>query len=218
MGDDYVDEKIEQYERKLKQAEKAGKHNKAKKYAEKLERLRAEATDGRRYTRTRPPDAALGDAPGAACSGGGGARFRAPASRDDRGGVIARPRIASRDPRLRTRRRRRQRARRRTTSSDRGAYEEPIERSCGRGYARLTLVVYILCCISSGVRNWNQNQTKPNHKKNITQAGTHPSLGTSRGTGFELIVPLRSGPGTGSRSTMTRSTRQPYIAPLPSQS
>ena len=26
MGDDYVDEKIEQYERKLKQAEKAGKH------------------------------------------------------------------------------------------------------------------------------------------------------------------------------------------------
>ena len=27
MGDDYVDEKIEQYERKLKQAEKAGKHH-----------------------------------------------------------------------------------------------------------------------------------------------------------------------------------------------
>lgn len=45
MGDDYVDEKIEQYERKLKQAEKAGKHNKAKKYAEKLERLRAEAAE-----------------------------------------------------------------------------------------------------------------------------------------------------------------------------
>ena len=45
MGDDYVDEKIEQYERKLKQAEKAGKHHKAKKYAEKLERLRAEAAE-----------------------------------------------------------------------------------------------------------------------------------------------------------------------------
>ena len=29
---DYISEKIEQYERKLKQAEKAGKHNKAKKY------------------------------------------------------------------------------------------------------------------------------------------------------------------------------------------
>ena len=29
---DYMSEKIEQYERKLKQAEKAGKHNKAKKY------------------------------------------------------------------------------------------------------------------------------------------------------------------------------------------
>ena len=42
---DYVSEKIEQYERKLKQAEKAGKHNKAKKYQEKLERLRAEATE-----------------------------------------------------------------------------------------------------------------------------------------------------------------------------
>ena len=57
------------------------------------------------------------------------------------------------------------------------------------------------------------------HKKDITQeAGTHPSRGTSRGTGFELIVPLRSGPGTGSRSTMTRSTRQPNIAPRPSQS
>ena len=36
---DYISEKIEQYERKLKQAEKAGKHNKAKKYQEKLERL-----------------------------------------------------------------------------------------------------------------------------------------------------------------------------------
>ena len=33
------------YERKLKQAEKAGKHHKAKKYAEKLERLRAEAAE-----------------------------------------------------------------------------------------------------------------------------------------------------------------------------
>ena len=42
---DYISEKIEQYERKLKQAEKAGKHNKAKKYQEKLERLRAEATE-----------------------------------------------------------------------------------------------------------------------------------------------------------------------------
>ena len=41
---EYISEKIEQYERKLKQAEKAGKHNKAKKYQEKLERLRAEAT------------------------------------------------------------------------------------------------------------------------------------------------------------------------------
>ena len=30
---DYISEKIEQYERKLKQAEKAGKHHKAKKYA-----------------------------------------------------------------------------------------------------------------------------------------------------------------------------------------
>ena len=30
---DYISEKIEQYERKLKQAEKAGKHNKAKKYS-----------------------------------------------------------------------------------------------------------------------------------------------------------------------------------------
>ena len=29
MGDDYLDEKIIQYERKLKQAEKAGKHHKA---------------------------------------------------------------------------------------------------------------------------------------------------------------------------------------------
>ena len=73
MGEDYISEKIDQYERKLKQAEKAGKHNKAKKYAEKLERLRAEATDGRRYTRTRPPDAALGDALGATREGGGGA-------------------------------------------------------------------------------------------------------------------------------------------------
>ena len=45
MGDDYLDDKIEQYERKLKQAEKAGKHHKAKKYAEKLERLRAEAAE-----------------------------------------------------------------------------------------------------------------------------------------------------------------------------
>ena len=45
MGDDYIDEKIEQYERKLKQAEKAGKNNKAKKYQEKLERLRAEAAE-----------------------------------------------------------------------------------------------------------------------------------------------------------------------------
>ena len=52
------------------------------------------------------------------------------------------------------------------------------------------------------------------HKKDITQATTQPSRGTSRGTGFELIVPLRSGPGTGSRSTMTRSTCQPYIAPV----
>ena len=42
---DYISEKIEQYERKLKQAEKAGKHNKAKKYQEKLERLRAEAAE-----------------------------------------------------------------------------------------------------------------------------------------------------------------------------
>jgi hypothetical protein len=32
---DYISEKIEQYERKLKQAEKAGKHNKAKKYHKK---------------------------------------------------------------------------------------------------------------------------------------------------------------------------------------
>ena len=38
MGEDYISEKIEQYERKLKQAEKAGKHHKAKKYAEKLSR------------------------------------------------------------------------------------------------------------------------------------------------------------------------------------
>ena len=45
MGDDYLDDKIGQYERKLKQAEKAGKHHKAKKYAEKLERLRAEAAE-----------------------------------------------------------------------------------------------------------------------------------------------------------------------------
>ena len=30
MGDDYLDDKISQYERKLKQAEKAGKHHKAK--------------------------------------------------------------------------------------------------------------------------------------------------------------------------------------------
>ena len=42
---DYISEKIEQYERKLKQAEKGGKHNKAKKYQEKLERLRAEAAE-----------------------------------------------------------------------------------------------------------------------------------------------------------------------------
>ena len=42
---DFLSEKIEQYERKLKQAEKAGKHNKAKKYQEKLERLRAEAAE-----------------------------------------------------------------------------------------------------------------------------------------------------------------------------
>ena len=45
MVDDYLDDKIGQYERKLKQAEKAGKHHKAKKYAEKLERLRAEAAE-----------------------------------------------------------------------------------------------------------------------------------------------------------------------------
>ena len=77
---------------------------------------------------------------------------------------------------------------------------------------RLTLVVYIwsLLYLSNKVRK---------HKKDITQeAGTQPSRDTSRGTGFELIVPLRSGPGTGSRSTMTRSTRQPNIAPRPSQS
>ena len=33
---DYISEKIEQYERKLKQAEKAGKHNKAKTPAHEL--------------------------------------------------------------------------------------------------------------------------------------------------------------------------------------
>ena len=41
MGEDYISEKIEQYERKLKQAEKAGKHNKAKKYQEKLDDVAA---------------------------------------------------------------------------------------------------------------------------------------------------------------------------------
>ena len=39
----YVSNSRARYERKLKQAEKAGKHHKAKKYAEKLERPRAEA-------------------------------------------------------------------------------------------------------------------------------------------------------------------------------
>ena len=83
-----------------------------------------------------------------------------------------------------------------------------LDRHC----VRRSRLVYIwsLLYLSNKVRK---------HKKDITQeAGTHPSLGTSRGTGFELIVPLRSGPGTGSRSTMTRSTRQPNIAPRPSQS
>ena len=37
---DYISEKIEQYERKLKQAEKAGKHNKAKKYKAPTARVR----------------------------------------------------------------------------------------------------------------------------------------------------------------------------------
>ena len=41
----YSDSRVLRYERKLKQAEKAGKHHKAKKYAEKLERLRAEAAE-----------------------------------------------------------------------------------------------------------------------------------------------------------------------------
>ena len=41
----YSSSRVLRYERKLKQAEKAGKHNKAKKYAEKLERLRAEAAE-----------------------------------------------------------------------------------------------------------------------------------------------------------------------------
>ena len=41
----YSNSRVLRYERKLKQAEKAGKHNKAKKYAEKLERLRAEAAE-----------------------------------------------------------------------------------------------------------------------------------------------------------------------------
>ena len=41
----YSNSRVLRYERKLKQAEKAGKHNKAKKYQEKLERLRAEAAE-----------------------------------------------------------------------------------------------------------------------------------------------------------------------------
>ena len=41
----YSNSRVLRYERKLKQAEKAGKHHKAKKYAEKLERLRAEAAE-----------------------------------------------------------------------------------------------------------------------------------------------------------------------------
>ena len=50
---DYISEKIEQYERKLKQAEKAGKHNKAKKYQEKLERLRIARGHSRLRTERR---------------------------------------------------------------------------------------------------------------------------------------------------------------------
>ena len=64
MGDDYVDEKIEQYERKLKQAEKAGKHHKAKKYAEKLERLRAEAAEQSTDSDTDSDDDGVGAAGG----------------------------------------------------------------------------------------------------------------------------------------------------------
>ena len=109
------------------------------------------------------------------------------------------------------RRRRRQRARRRPTPGARDAHAKLIERSCGRVHASDSSCVYMVFVVSL--------KQSTEHKKDITQeAGTHASRGTSRGTGFELIVPLRSGPGTGSRSTMTRSTRQPYIAPRPSQS
>ena len=80
MGDDYVDEKIEQYERKLKQAEKAGKHNKVKKYAEKLARLRAEAAEQSTDSDTdsdddidSDDDAAIGDTPGTLSESRGGA-------------------------------------------------------------------------------------------------------------------------------------------------
>ena len=73
--------------------------------------------------------------------------------------------------------------------------------------------------ISLGIKHAvSMPMTKGNIVQHYSGDDTQPSRGTSRGTGFELIVPLRSGPGTGSRSTMTRSTRQPYIAPRPSQS
>ena len=174
---DYISEKIEQYERKLKQAEKAGKHNKAKKYAEKLERLRAEAAEqstdsdtdsddddvdsddeaDNSFALDEEPDVAprglkgasklewLGGrgakklvanacreavsdlASRAASEGGGGARFRAPTSRNARR-VPARPRIARRDSRLRTRRRRRQPAPTRPAARGRDAHAKLIER------------------------------------------------------------------------------------------
>ena len=151
---DYISEKIEQYERKLKQAEKAGKHNKAKKYQEKLERLRAEAAEQDTDSDTDSDD-------------------------DD---------IDSDDE----------------ADNSFALDEEP-------DVAPASSCVYMVFVVSL-------KQSTETQKGHTQETGTQPSRGTSRGTGFELIVPLRSGPGTGSRSTMTRSTRQPNIAPRPSQS
>ena len=88
---DYISEKIDQYERKLKQAEKAGKHNKAKKYAEKLERLRAEAAEQDTDSDTDSDDDIDSVELRAAILGYG------PNSGDDSGRVVVQPRaIATR--------------------------------------------------------------------------------------------------------------------------
>ena len=100
MGDDYVDEKIEQYERKLKQAKKAGKHHKAKKYAEKLERLRAEAAEQDTDSDTDSDDDDIDSDDGTTVTEGSlrDLELRAailgygPTSGDDSGRVVVQPR------------------------------------------------------------------------------------------------------------------------------